>query len=221
MAHSRGIPAMERDGAGREGQMATTATRMRSVQEMIDHLRAIPPTSFTGQRVLDEIGHTVLDPSSLTPYAFFSPDHYTRNLIHCCDLFEVVALGWERGQESPIHNHHGQECWMGVPVGRLEVRNFRLTEHDPERRTCRLAPSIRFAIDPARAAAVDPEEPIHSVHNLPEFERRAVSVHVYSLPFQTCEVYDLDRHCYDVVRLDYTSRLGTLCPGAVAEAAGF
>ncbi len=201
--------------------MATTATQGRSIQDLIDRLRAIRSSSFTRQRVLDEIGRTVLDPSSLTPYAYFSPAHYTRNLIHCCDLFEVIALGWERGQESAIHNHHGQECWMGVPVGRLEVRNFRLTEHDPKRRTCRLAPSIRYTIDPDRASAVDPEEPIHSVHNLPEFGGRAISVHVYSLPFQSCEVYDLDRHCYEVVRLDYTSLLGTLCPGASAEAAGF
>lgn len=197
-----------------------TAQR-RNIQDLIDQLRAIPSASFTRQRVLEEIGRTVLDPSSLAPYAFFSPVHYTRNLIHRCDLFEVIALGWERGQESAIHNHHGQECWMGVPVGRLEVRNFRLLDHDPGRRTCRLVPSIRYAIDPERPTAIDPEEPIHSVHNSPEFGGRAVSVHVYSLPFETCEVYDIVRHCYDVVRLDYTSRLGTLCPGAVAEAAGF
>ena len=201
--------------------MATTTMQKRNIQDLIDRLRAIPSTAFTRQRVLDEIGRTVLDPSSLAPYTYFSPAHYTRNLIHCCDLFEVVALGWERGQESAIHNHHGQECWMGVPVGRLEVRNFRLSEHDPERRTCRLVPSIRFAIDPDRSTAIDPEEQIHSAHNLQQFGSRAISVHVYSLPFQTCEVYDLDRHCYDIVRLDYTSRLGTLCPGAVAEAAGF
>ncbi len=110
---------------------------------------------------------------------------------------------------------------MGVPVGRLEVCNFHLLDHDPVRRTCRLAPSIRYTLDPLHPAAVDPTEPIHSVHNLPEYDSRAVSVHVYSLPFDTCEVYHPDQARYEVVRLDFTSKSGTLCPGTVAEAAGF
>jgi hypothetical protein len=192
----------------------------RTIKELVDRLCSIPPPSFTRDGVLQEIGEVVLDPESLGPYAFFSTDHYTRNLIYRCELFEVLALGWERGQASAIHDHHDQECWMGVPTGRLEVRNFRLRDHDPECRTCRLAPSLRFLIDPERPAAVDPAEPIHSVHNLPEFGGRALSVHVYSRPIETCDVYDLERGRYDTIRLDYTSRYGRLCAGAsAAEAA--
>jgi|SRR5437867_369115 len=192
---------------------------MRSIQELVDGLSRIAAASFTHQRVLQEIGRTVIDPQSLHPYLFFCPTHYTRNLIHYCELFEVVGVGWEPGQQSPVHNHRGQECWMGVPIGRLQVQNYRLLAYDPVEKTCRLEPSIRFEMNPEHPAAVDPAEPIHSVHNLPEHGGRAVSVHVYSRPFHSCEVYLPEQgRCFEVP-LDYTSKFGVLCPGEIAQAA--
>lgn len=190
----------------------------RTIQHLVDGLCGIPAISFTRDTVLREIGRTVLDPESLRPYRFFRRSHYTRNLIHRNNLFEVVAIGWEPGQGSAIHNHRGQECWMGVPIGRLEVRNYRLIEKDEAARTCRLRPTVLYVMDPAHPAAVDPEEPIHSVHNLAEHRERAVSVHVYSRPFDSCEIYQPEQGRYYDVRLGYTSRFGVLCPGEQAEA---
>ena len=193
------------------------AWTVRDITDLVQGLCGIPPAVFTRDRVLREIGRTVLDPASLTPYLFFRRSHYTRNLIHRNDLFEILAIGWEPGQVSAIHNHRGQECWMGVPIGRLEVRNYRLVEKDESARTCRLEPSERFVMDPLHPAAVDPAEPIHSVHNLREYGGRAVSIHVYSRPFDSCEIYNVAQGCYYDVPLGYTSRHGVLCPGERAE----
>ena len=41
---------------------------------------------------------------------------------------------------------------------------------------------------------MDPEEPIHQVINAASFGGRAVTLHIYSKPFDTCEVYDLRRN---------------------------
>ena len=196
----------------------TDAATVRTIQDLVGGLCGIPAASFTRDRVLQEIGRTVLDPDSLKSYLYFRRSHYTRNLIHRGDLFEVVAIGWEPGQASAIHNHRGQECWMGVPIGRLEVRNYQLFEKDEAARTCRLQPSVRYIMDPLHPAAVDPAEPIHSVHNLIEDGCRAVSVHVYSLPFDSCEIYQPEQGRYYDVALGYTSRFGVLCPGEQAEA---
>lgn len=191
----------------------------RTIDALIEGLRAIPAASFTRERVLREFGRTAVDPASVRPYMFFCPTHYTRNLVYRDELFEVLALGWEPGQFSMIHNHRDQECWMGVPVGKLEIRNFRLLEFDPIQMTCRLEPSDRYEIVPLQPAAVDPEEPIHSVHNLAEYAARAVSIHVYSKPFESCMVYQPERgRCFEVP-LEYTSRHGTLCPGERASQA--
>jgi cysteine dioxygenase len=196
----------------------TEAVTVRTIQSLVEGLCGIPKATFTRERVLLEIGRTVLCRDSMKPYLFFRRSHYTRNLIYRDELFEVVAIGWDPGQSSAIHNHRGQECWMGVAMGRLEVRNYRLVEKDERARTCRLQPTVRYFMDPAHPAAVDPNEPIHSVHNLIEDGERAVSVHVYSLPFDSCEIYQVEKGCYYDVPLGYTTRFGVLCPGEQAEA---
>ena len=48
--------------------------------------------------------------------------------------------------------------------------------------------------------------------NLPEFNQRAVSVHVYSKPFDSCEIYSRDKGTYFDVSLHYTSEYGRLNP---------
>ena len=191
----------------------------RTIHSLVEGLAGIPPREFSRPRVLQEIGAAIIDPESLRPYLYYCRTHYTRNLIHTCELFDILAIGWEPGQSSAIHNHRGQECWMGVPIGQLEVRNYRLLERDERARTCRLLPSIRYRMDPGHPAAIDPAEPIHSVHNLAEFGARSVSLHVYSLPFRSCEVYLPEEGRYLEMPLEFTSRFGALCPGESAEPA--
>jgi hypothetical protein len=47
--------------------------------------------------------------------------------------------------------------------------------------------------------------------NLPEFDHRAVSVHIYSKPFDICEIYQREG-TYSDVPLFYTSLYGKLNP---------
>jgi hypothetical protein len=50
------------------------------------------------------------------------------------------------------------------------------------------------------------------VLNLPEFGRRAASIHIYSYPYSTCEVYLMDKGAYSDVPLHYSSEYGKLSP---------
>ena len=45
-----------------------------------------------------------------------------------------------------------------------------------------------------------------------EFSQRAVSIHVYSKPFDTCEIYQREKGTYADVPLHYTSEYGKLNP---------
>ena len=38
-------------------------------------------------------------------YCYFTPHHYTRNLVDICKEYEAIILCWEANQISPIHNH--------------------------------------------------------------------------------------------------------------------
>jgi len=183
---------------------------MIAINEFARRLAAIPEQEFTHERILDFLQQNPVDKSSLAQYLYFAEDHYTRNLIHKTELFELIAVCWDIGQKSPIHNHRDQNCWMAVPHGKLQVHNFKLIQKNPETGFCDLKSSGQFVMDPGHPQEVDPSEPIHQVLNLSSFHSRAVSLHIYSRPFDTCEVYDLKEKCYEDVPLINTSEYGVL-----------
>jgi predicted metal-dependent enzyme (double-stranded beta helix superfamily) len=191
-----------------------TTTRMESltIDDWVKQLTAIPEIDFTIQRVLHFTQSKAIRPETLAPYLFYAKSHYTRNLIFKCDLFEVMAICWESGLVSRIHNHRDQNCWMVTPIGRLRVQNFRVENRDASHGTCKLIPTDSYDMDAAHPAVVQPEEPVHQVLNLPEFGQRATSIHVYSRPYSSCEVYLLDRGAYSDVPLHYSSEYGKLSP---------
>jgi len=185
---------------------------MVTIDEWVKQLGAIPEKEFTIPRVLEFTERKAIQPETLAPYIFYANSHYTRNLIHKCELFEVLAICWNVGQVSRIHNHRGQNCWMVTPIGRLRVQNFRVENQDAARGSCKLVPSDSYIMDPAHPAVVRPEEPVHQVQNLPEYNQPSTSVHIYSYPYDSCEVYSMDKGAYADVPLHYSSEYGKLLP---------
>ncbi len=183
-----------------------------SIDKWIEQLSAIPEKEFTIPRVFDFTARKSIDAKTLSPYLFYATSHYTRNLIYKCNLFEILAICWESGQVSRVHNHRGQNCWMVTPIGRLRVQNFRVETRDSSHSTCKLVPSDAYDMDPTHPAVVQPEEPVHQVLNLPEFGQRSTSVHIYSHPYDSCEVYSVDKGVYSDVPLHYSSEYGKLSP---------
>ena len=181
-----------------------------TITEWVKGLAAIPERDFSLETVQDYIvGHAVL-PETLDQYLFFSKGSYTRNLIFKNDIFECMTICWEIGQASRVHNHRDQNCWMAAPIGRLRIQNFRVDARDASQGTCHIVPTEVYEMDAAHPAHVNPLEPVHQVLNLPEFNQRAVSIHVYSKPFDICEVYQREKGTYSDVPLHYTSEYGKL-----------
>ncbi len=183
---------------------------MVNIEDFTKRLSAIPREDFTHQAVLDFMRRNIVDVLSLAPYLYFSAEHYTRNLIQRTPLYELIAICWDIGQKSPIHNHRDQKCWMAMAYGKVEVHNFRLVKKDPDAHFCELQSSTHFLIEAGKPQEVDPEEPIHLVSNSTSFNSRAVTLHVYSLPFDTCEVYDLKAKRYQDVTLSNTTEFGVV-----------
>jgi len=183
---------------------------MFTIQEFADGLSSIPDGQFTHQGVLDYLRQNKVKLESLEPYIYFSTEHYTRNLIHRTPLFELIAICWDCGQKSAIHNHRDQRCWMAIAFGRVQVHNFKLVRKNAATHYCELEPTDHYIIDGNRPAEVDPDEPIHQVANPTSFDSRAVTLHIYSRPFDTCEVYDLKGRRYEDVKLTNTSEFGVL-----------
>ena len=167
----------------------TVAPRV-SVDEMVRELRAFPDAAFDQtEGIRSLLAKMPVEETSLDRYLSWDRQHYTRNLIDKTDLYELIAICWEVGQGSSVHNHRDQNCWMAAPVGKLLVENFHVGFQDIEAGKCQLQASNTVELTAANPCAVDPRQPVHRVVNPREANRRAVSLHVYSRPFDTCVVY--------------------------------
>ena len=183
------------------------------IENLIEGLCEITDTDFTCDNVYQFLSENPIEIDSIEPFFFWSERCYTRNLIHKDERFELMTLCWERGQISRIHNHADQRCWMSVPLGKLRGQNFRAVETDEENWLCKLEETDVFDLSDCLAAKVELEEPIHQILNLPEFESRAVSLHIYSKPFDKCLSYCRETNKFSEVPLFYTSVKGKLCDG--------
>jgi predicted metal-dependent enzyme (double-stranded beta helix superfamily) len=114
---------------------------------------------------------------------------YSRNLLYHDpqDRFIVLALFWEPGRRTPIHDH-GTWGAMAVYKSELEVVNYRRTDdgsrpghaalvHDSTLREER--GSVSWVLPPA--------EEIHHVAN--PSDRTALSLHVYGRDIRRCNIY--------------------------------
>ena len=192
----------------------TTTTHTVPVQQLIAHLEELRDADFLKvERPLAVLRAHPVDPDSLAPYLFWNSQHYTRNLIHKTELYEMLAICWDVGMKSSIHNHKNQNCWMAAPVGRLEVHNYRVLEEDLQSQHCNIIPTDTVEITSTHPVAVDPLNPVHDVRNPREWNQRAVSLHVYSRPFDSCVVYSCEQHTCGEIGLCYTSMHGELVQG--------
>jgi len=184
-----------------------------SVEKLLDGLRSISDEKFTCDNVYHFLSENPVDTDTISKYFFWSKNFYTRNLIYKDERFEVMAICWEKGQISRIHNHWDQKCWMMVTTGKLRGQNFKVLDIDENKGFCKLAETDQFDLSDCLAAKVELEEPIHQVLNLPEFDERAVSLHIYSKPYDKCLSYCRDTDTFKEVSLCYTSIDGKLCDG--------
>jgi cysteine dioxygenase len=179
------------------------------IQDLVSKLRSCSENDFLNVASIHELlRHNPVDPQSLDKYLNWDGRRYTRNLIDKTSLYELLALCWDVGQASSIHNHKEQNCWMAVPAGRLLVQNYRVVHQDLDAAACDLAPTDLVEMNAANPCAVDPARPVHKVYNPAEFGERAVSLHVYSHPYDSCVVYSEDLHTCNWIKLSYTSEYG-------------
>lgn len=187
--------------------------RTVAIKSLIEGLRELPDAHFGCDDVYQFLSDNPIDVESLDPYMHWSSSFYTRNLIYKDERFEAMAICWDKGQESTVHNHWDQKCWMTVPIGKLRGQNFAVESIDESRGYCKLRETDTFDLSDCLAAKVELEEPVHKILNLAEFDERAVSIHIYSKPYDRCLSYCRETDTFKEVQLFYTSIDGKLLDG--------
>ena len=160
-----------------------------AVGSIVQTLCGVPPARFQPEEICARLQGVLLDPRTLEPYLHFAPRRYTRNLIHRDETFELIALCWDPHTESPIHNHAGQLCWLSIQRGALRLENYLSLDGPGPGSDIRLTPNGGVAR--AGTGVLDLQQGDNAIHRVSNpFEERAVSLHVYSRPFDDCIAYD-------------------------------
>lgn len=198
------------------------ANRLVGIDDFIEQVRLIEDGLITRDRILELCDGLHISESSLSPYIHFDGSFYTRNLIYRDALFEIMTICWEPGQRTAVHTHNGQLCWMLTHRGNLKVVDYKWMGCDhPENQNvvgidC-LAGSDHINLEEVRSVdataggpvlTADKLQTIHQLFNADDRKERAVSIHIYSRPIDSCVAFDMEgRRCYRR-HLSYFSKYG-------------
>lgn len=133
-----------------------------------------------------------LSPAELLEYASFSQEKYTRNCIVRTEDYELLLLGWEPGQKTPIHSHAEQECWVHVVQGNFEEDIYNMQDGVPvqiKERSCQ----------ETRTTYMHDDLGFHTLKNVSD--QRAMSLHLYVKPITECLVYNDVAQCFETVEM--------------------
>jgi cysteine dioxygenase len=183
------------------------------LEQVVDALDRLGDSRIGHDSVIEILSAAELEDGSLRPFLHFSDDHYCRNLVHRTGRFDVMLLCWRPGQRTPVHNHNGQMGWVRVLRGRIEETHYQhpAGSGDVDLSTIEIDDDMvghnvvlrekQHLVVPAGpgVVSVDRERPIHRLANPRENggAEPAVTLHVYSLPHDSCLVFDVDqRTCW-------------------------
>ncbi len=182
-----------------------------TAEQFVDGVRRLSEGLITKQRIYDYLVAYEIRADDLERYKSWQPDRHTRNKIFRNEMIEVMLICWPIGAVTPLHTHNGQLGWMTMIDGKLLVENYRKLDcNHPENQQvvgmdC-LAGATKIdmehianelAIPGGPLNTVDKTQTIHRIRNQAEWNERAVSMHVYSRPIDSCVVFDMDAQlCY-------------------------
>lgn len=143
---------------------------------------------------------TILTPEQFQPYLFVASDQYTRNLIYKSSEYELLLIAWPAGQAAPIHGHEGEKCWARVESGELRFTNYREVPSGGSFNLKTLSERI------GGPGYLDGPADIHKVENTSS--QLAVTLHLYSRPFDACDIYEVESSRKLRKTLEYYSKFG-------------
>lgn len=172
------------------------------LDRLCDEIRTELERDPRGTRLARMLGDYASAHDDWKQLALFDATTYARNLVRKDELFELMVVCWGMWQESPIHCHSGQQCWMAVLEGDIEEIHYKL----PEGGGIQKGRSSVFRC--GSVAFINDEIALHKVR--PAAGLTGVSLHLYAGPIPSCNVYDEVTGKVVPRTLGYHSVAGTL-----------
>ncbi len=164
----------------------------QQIQHLSDLINALERTNPSDLRKLSS--RLAIDPDDLREYATFSKDSYTRNCLVRTEDYELLLLGWEAAQATPIHEHNEQECWVHFVEGEFTEEIFELVDDKPE----------FVKVSRPRNGQTSYMHDSMGCHRLTQISSsRGISLHLYVGPIDHCKIYNEKEACFDLCELSY------------------
>ena len=111
----------------------------------------------------------------------YTDEGYQRSIINKTEFYELVAISWTPGQETPIHDHEGSDCAFLIVEG---VSTETIFELDSEGLA---VPVGTRTYTPGEICAAE-EPDIHRISN--DTEGNLINIHVYTPPLSGLGIYE-------------------------------
>ncbi|MBL8751666.1 MAG: cysteine dioxygenase family protein [Planctomycetes bacterium] len=174
------------------------------LQTLIDRLEGLAPGKVTLPQVQQIVGDGQLDDAELRRYVGVLPNKYARRSVHRSKWFDVLVLTWAPGQFTPVHNHGGNCGWVRLVRGQIAEETFKLVPGSavPD---AAVAANVNGRVGNVglectgsgvittigAVATADRVRAIHRLGNPTDARDFTVTLHVYSLPHDSCLSFDL------------------------------
>jgi len=138
------------------------------------------------QALIEAIGNGLtLDESFLVP----TPDRYARRLVHRdpAGRYTMIAMVWDKGQGTPLHDHAGIWCVECVYRGRIQVTSYSVRGGDPETGVVQFEKQVDIMAGPGEAGALIPPFEYHVIANVDPTP--SVTIHVYGGDLTHCHAF--------------------------------
>jgi len=135
--------------------------------------------------------------SEFEKHATWNKDRYTRNCIARTANYELILLCWNKVQETPIHEHGGQKCWVYQING--EVEEFRYQKDN----SGVLIETSKTNLISGNITYMDDRMGYHALKNIRD--QRCMTLHIYVLPIDSCEMFCEKQEDFIIKDLEYDS----------------
>ena len=118
------------------------------------------------------------------------PERYARRLLHRDpqNRYTVIAMVWNAGQGTPLHDHAGIWCVEVVYQGRIRVTSYNAMGGDPERDLVQFRQEKVIHAGVGEAGALIPPFEYHVLENAGD--EPAVTIHVYGGELDHCHIFE-------------------------------
>ncbi|CAI9611844.1 unnamed protein product [Staurois parvus] len=184
----------------------TEVLKPQTLEELIRILHQI----FSSDKVnIEEVQNIVesyeSNPLEWMKYAKFDPYRYTRNLVDEGNgKFNLMILCWGEGHGSSIHDHTNSHCFLKILQGNLKETQY---EWPQKKSNGAMIKTSEGVLKLNQCAYINDSIGLHRVEN-PSHTEPAVSLHLYSPPFDHCQTFDQRTGHKNTVKMTFWSKYG-------------